>query len=363
MSDDKKIKGGETSTNDHLKVSEIILSAQDELVKDLAARRHAVHDDMLTQYGVEREKHLEYSAYEVSCLANAIATANPGLFTEYIDWVKAMFKSKDIPLTALEQSLELVQESMLSGLPHETHKIITRFIQAGMDELRGPSSETSSFIDTKNTHGELAQQYLDVVLAGDRATANRLVMKAFNGGLSIFDIYFHVLQPVQYEIGRLWQTNRISVAQEHFVSGVTQVIMSQLYYPHICDTKKTGKKMVAVCVSGELHEIGIRMISDLFEMEGWDVYLLGANMPVYDIVESLLTHEADVLGISAAMASSINKVEKIVARVKASEASSTSIIVGGFAFKQDVRLWKLVGADYYAGDAKEALQTAKQLGD
>ena len=45
--------------------------------------------------------------------------------------------------------------------------------------------------------------------------------------------------------------------------------------------------MVATCIGGELHEIGIRMVADFFEMEGWDTYYLGANTPADAVVAEL----------------------------------------------------------------------------
>lgn len=346
---------------DHAAVSAHILSCHDELARDLTARRQAVLGEMFARYGVAPEKLLEYSLYEVAWLASAIAEANPGLFREYVDWAKSMFESRSIPLTVLENNLDLVRQTLRAGLPPETHATIDAIILAGMEELRGPGLSIPSFIGPEAPHGALARQYLDAVLAGDRPGANRCIMEAFSRGVPIREIYLDVLQPVQYEIGRLWQTNRISVAQEHFASGVTQMIMSQLYYPHISSADRTGKTMVAICVSGELHEIGIRMVADLFELAGWEVFLLGANMPAYDIVESLRQHNADLLGISAAMASSVNKVKQLVELVRSSDAATVPIIVGGFAFNRDEQLWRLVGADLYARDAETALSIARGI--
>ena len=80
------------------------------------------------------------------------------------------------------------------------------------------------------------------------------------------DIYLQVFQPAQREVGRLGQTNRISVALEHYVTAATQPIMSQLY-PRIFSPEKTGRRLIATCVGGELHEIGVRMVADFFEMD------------------------------------------------------------------------------------------------
>ncbi|WP_440120087.1 hypothetical protein [Paenibacillus sp. QZ-Y1] len=38
--------------------------------------------------------------------------------------------------------------------------------------------------------------------------------------------------------------------------------------------------MVAACVGSEQHEIGLRMLTDVFEMEGWDTYYLGQMFPM-----------------------------------------------------------------------------------
>ena len=93
---------------------------------------------------------------------------------------------------------------------------------------------------------ELAKKYLESLLRGDRETAARLILDAVEKGESIRNIYLHVFQRTQYEIGRLWYLNRISVAEEHFATAATQLIMSQLY-PYVFSTKKTGSKLVAAC--------------------------------------------------------------------------------------------------------------------
>ena len=105
--------------------------------------------------------------------------------------------------------------------------------------------------------------------------------------------------------------NEVSVAQEHFCTAATQLIMSQLY-PHIFATVKTGRCLVATAVGGELHEIGVRMMADFLEMEGWDTYYLGGNMPAESIVRSLKDRHADVVAISATISSRVSKVTELI---------------------------------------------------
>ncbi len=186
-------------------------------------------------------------------------------------------------------------------------------------------------------------------------------MTVIRNGVSIKDIYLHVLQPVQYEIGLLWQLNKISVALEHYASSVTQLVMSQLYSSICHKSKKSKGRIVAVCASGELHEIGIRMVADFFEMEGWKTHFLGANMPVNDLVQTLLAQKPDLLAISASMSSNVVKTKKVIKAVRSSQTHGITIIVGGYLFNRVPELWKQVGADYYAKDAQEALRIANQI--
>jgi len=90
------------------------------------------------------------------------------------------------------------------------------------------------------------------------------------------ELYLKVSQRTQREVGRLWQLNRISVAQEHFCTGATQQIMAFLY-PHLFRGGSKARRVLVACVGKELHEIGARMVADFFELEGWDSYFIGAN--------------------------------------------------------------------------------------
>ena len=210
--------------------------------------------------------------------------------------------------------------------------------------------------------GGLAQKYLKALLQGERHRASRLILEAVDAGAKVKDIYLEVFQPSQLEIGRLWQMNLINVAQEHYCSASTQLIMSQLY-PYIFATEKMGKKLVATCVSGELHEIGIRMVSDFFEMEGWDTYYLGANTPLESVLKIIVDQNPDLVCLSATMTFHVGQVAQIIARIRELKDGQQrlAIMVGGYPFNVAPGLWKKIDADAGARDAQEAVEVATRL--
>ena len=189
--------------------------------------------------------------------------------------------------------------------------------------------------------------------------ATSLILQLADEGQSIKSIYLNILQPVQREIGLLWQTGKITVAQEHYCTSITQLAISRLY-PYIFAEHSTGKTLIATCVSGELHEIGLRMLSDIFELEGWDTWYLGANMPIRDVIKTIRDKNPDLIAISATMTFHLQRVADLIAQIREAEIT-TPIMVGGYPFNLDPELWKEVRADAYAMDAEEALEKANKL--
>jgi len=205
------------------------------------------------------------------------------------------------------------------------------------------------------------QLFMKHLLKSDKKAASDLILNTAEKGISIIDIYKYIIQKSQYEIGRLWQMNIISVAQEHYCTAVTQMIMSQLY-PYIFSTEKNGYTLVATCVAGELHELGIRMVADIFELMGWDTYFLGANTPLSSIVETLKSRDADVLAVSASMTFNVGKVKELIGQVKSVEdLKNVKIIVGGRPFNISGELWKKVNADGFGSDAEASVETANRI--
>src|ERR687884_855481 len=114
----------------------------------------------------------------------------------------------------------------------------------------------------------------------------------------------------------------MSGAQGHFCTAATQLLMAQ-FYPAILTMAKVGPRFVAACVAGELHELGMRMVADVLELEGWETHYLGANTPAESVVHMVVDRQAHVVGISATMPFHVRAVAALVAAVRSEEACKT----------------------------------------
>jgi methanogenic corrinoid protein MtbC1 len=298
-------------------LSQLIDEQRDSLALDIIARHYAVHPELEERYGKKgRFKCIEDANYHLTYLSEAIATSHPSLFANYIAWAKVLLTGIGIPSEDLAENLEIVRDVLTDKLPTEMESLINEYIDEGLTQLPSLPSALPTCIEESEPLAELAQQYLDTLLRGERQIASRLILNAVTKDkISVKDIYLHVFQRSQYEIGRLWQMNKISVAQEHYCTAATQLIMSQLY-SHIFATERLDHTLVATCVGGDLHEIGVRMVADFFEMEGWDTYYLGANTPTPSVLQELEERRAEVLAISATMTFHLRAVEELITAVR-----------------------------------------------
>ena len=344
-------------------VSETIRAQRDAIAEKAVARQYALKPDRWKPYGsVGREKSVRDVGYHLSYLSEAIAASDANLFAEYIRWAQVLFAELGFSEDVLPTTLICVGDALEETLPAEMMDVVRPSIQAGLQQARSVHSPIPSFLAADKPLSTMAQRYLDALLSGKRLAASQMVLDAVEQGTPVRDIYLQVFQPAQREVGRLWQTNQISVALEHYVTAATQLIMSQLY-PRIFGSEKTGRRLIATCVGGELHEIGVRMVADFFEMEGWDTTYLGANTPTAGVLQMLDDRKADVLAISATMTPHISAVAEMIARVRAADVGTVRILVGGYPFNLSPDLWLRVGADACAQDAEQAVLVASQLAD
>jgi methanogenic corrinoid protein MtbC1 len=257
----------------------------------------------------------------------------------------------------------VLNENLPPGIRVRTGAILTEAITA----LATAPTTVPSFFTEGDPLDQEAREYLRALIAADRARARALVMALVEQDTPLRDIYLHLIQPVLYEVGRLWQVQQITVAQEHYVTAATQQILAQLYLPVAREVKRAnrrGRTLVAACAGYELHEVGIRMVADFFEMDGWDTYYTGANTPVESIVKMVADERASAVALSLTMCYHIPHLHRLILSLRDDrETASVKILVGGYPFNLVHGLWQKIGADAYATSAQDAVRAVNRMMD
>ena len=342
-------------------IKNILTEKRNAIAEKVVEIQYGQHPGYWKQFGPEGKRiSIRDAAYHLTFLTEAVVMEDQDIFTDYVQWVKQLFEGLGFSAEVMINTLKCTREVLKNFLSGNLYQIVSEYLDAGIRKMNEPAPAIHSYIDESAPLGSLAQSFNQELLKGNRNRASQMILNEVEEGTSIKDIYLHVFQKSQLEVGRLWLENRISVAREHFVSAATQMIMSQLY-PYIFSTERRGHSFIGACVGGELHEIGIRMVCDFFEMEGWDTYYLGANTPAASLLQSAKANNAEILGLSATMPFHISILKDVISRIRQDEyGKKLKVLVGGNAINNKKQLLNTLGADGFAPDAQKAVELASQ---
>jgi methanogenic corrinoid protein MtbC1 len=204
------------------------------------------------------------------------------------------------------------------------------------------------------------ENYLNALAEGTFSRAVKVVQEALHSGLSPETIYDEVFTPSMRQVGVLWQSGQLSVAQEHLATGITEycrnlVMSSKSGIP----TKRIGRVLLT-SVSGNYHTLGINLLGDVFRWQGWEVFPLFSEMPEIEITESVFRHQIDLVCLSVSLPGQVIRAIKAVKTLRQSGWKGL-IEVGGAAFLSNPEAFKQTGADFLGGDAQETVEQATRL--
>jgi MerR family transcriptional regulator, light-induced transcriptional regulator len=341
-------------------VAEKLRRAKQTIAEDVTEEFLRRHPDWLERYGERARTYgIEDAIFHVEFLAGAIEGGPPAGFADYARWTAGMLAARKIEPRFLAENLEQVGAAARRVVSEDEHQLVQRFVRAGASA----AAETPDRPDTLASESGLAltqSLFLRAILQGQRRAAANVALEALSAGHSLQDIYVDVFQESLYEVGRRWETNQITVAEEHMATAIVQYVLAQVYERMEAPSAERGR-VVLTGVQGEQHQVGANMVADALEADGWDVRFLGANVPHPTILKAIEDHDADVVGISATMLFNVPQVVRLVNDVRSRMgAERPRIILGGAAFRSAPELWKELGADGFAPDVRTAVDLARQ---
>ncbi len=119
-------------------------------------------------------------------------------------------------------------------------------------------------------------------------------------------------------------------------------------------------KMVIGTVKGDIHDIGKNLVGMMMEGAGFEVVDLGINNAADKYIDALLSEEADILGMSALLTTTMPYMKVVIDTLKEKGIRDDYIVlVGGAPLNEE--FGRAIGADAYCRDAAVAVETAKQF--
>ncbi|HAO61781.1 MAG TPA: cobalamin-binding protein [Erysipelotrichaceae bacterium] len=348
-----------------------LLHLSSDRTNDLAERAFKMQLSMnqeISNTYTERQRRLMYEGilYNLSYLEIAGKFDDEKIFVEYTRWLYQLlcYLAKNKVGSRIQTHHRLKQHyQILAKIYAEMDDLnpnkMLGILQKGIEAL---DQEQSLPLDRANHKSDkyenIRREYLNYLIKSDTRSAIGLVQNLAKSNIVIDDIFQNILQEVMVEVGDLWHKNEISVDKEHYCTSTTQTALSQ-FYPVIFERPRNGFKILTCSVGSELHEMGIRMLSDLFEYHGWDSIYLGAAVPQEAILNAILENKPDFIGLSVTMPQHLELCHDIVERIK-DKFPDLKIAVGGRAFASTSDLWKKWDVDISTQNATQLIEWANQ---
>ncbi len=189
-----------------------------------------------------------------------------------------------------------------------------------LDSGSGESRET--------TVRRMARAYLSALLAADEVAAESTIRDAIDAGLTGAEIDEELIAPALWRVGELWERGDISVADEHAATEISlRVLALQREARRVADAR-AGHRVMLATPPGEMHVVALRMVSNLLRHSGYQVLMLGADVPADDLRTSVLHHRPDVICMSVTLVSRADPMLRLIDAMRELHPS-VGFVVGG----------------------------------
>jgi corrinoid protein of di/trimethylamine methyltransferase len=208
----------------------------------------------------------------------------------------------------------------------------------------------------------ILRQIEQAVIDGDRAAVLERVRAAVDAGVEPELVISRGLTPGLYAVGEKFDAGEYFLPDMMLAAeamGAAVELLDPLIQGRSSGEAKAGRVVIGT-VRGDLHSIGKDIVIMMLKASGFQVFDLGVDVPSERFVEQVQQQQADLLGISALMTTTIQEQKQIIERLKAAGLrSQVKVIVGGAPLSEE---WAAkIGADAYAPDAIAGVKKAKAL--
>jgi methanogenic corrinoid protein MtbC1 len=308
----------EATTEFREKLDELLVAVGERLALD--AEFHCAGIDC-DQLGLSRHVNHEFGRL-------LAAVYEFGLFERLTDesrWFVSMLSRHGFGPGYFGRMLEAWSVAVVSSI----RLAYARELAAPLDNLRG---NLGLLIESRRREPELsveARELLDLLRARKRREAAESVLALAESGLPLERVVEEVVLSAMGYFGYLWETGRITVADEHAATEICRYVLYRLF-DSVEPAKSMGLKALASCVPGDEHELGVEIVGEYLRLKGWEVFTVGRSSPQEDILKALVEFRPHVAFFSATMIANLPAARALVAEVQKT-LPGLGVVLGGAA--------------------------------
>jgi corrinoid protein of di/trimethylamine methyltransferase len=211
------------------------------------------------------------------------------------------------------------------------------------------------------TQEHFYKEISDAIVNLEKDKAIELANKAVNENMNLLDVIEKGYGDGIRRIGDLWEEGEFFLPELMLGGTIMQESMDVL----LPKLKSSGKSIslgtvVIATIEGDIHSIGKTIVGTMLSANGFEVYDLGADVPAEKIIDTAIEKNADVIGVSALLTTTMFGQKKIIDILEEKGIRNKfKVIIGGAPVTQS---WtEECQADGFAGSAVEAVMLVKNL--
>lgn len=204
------------------------------------------------------------------------------------------------------------------------------------------------------------EKFFQAISMGKMEEVKALTQRALDDGVTPAKILQEGLIKAMDRIGLLFKNNEIYIPEVLIAARAMHAGLDVLRPILAKSTTTAAAKVILGTVRGDLHDIGKNLVGMMLEGGGFEVVDLGIDVPPEKFLESARDKEAQVIGMSALLTTTMLQMKTTIDLIKAAGLQKEiKTIIGGAPVTAEFA--QKIGADGYAPDAASAVQVVKGL--
>ena len=203
----------------------------------------------------------------------------------------------------------------------------------------------------------LLERFFNALISGDRNAARTIVDDVLEADTPAAEVLSNLFWPVLEHVQNLYRNDQLAVLPYQYATRLLCQLMDQMQL-RLERIEPNGSKVLVVCGEEQSEELAGQMAADLLESGGYEVYFAGGGVANDEIVEQLAALNADKLVVFGARPQTVPATRLLIDRLHDIGACpSLQIVVGGGVFNRADGLAEEIGADLWAHDPLDLLDT------
>lgn len=311
-----------------------------------------IAEDVIEELGIN-EIHYMIKYYQ-KIILNTLFFSDKKMFLEYHKWLYRVYYYRGIDLDFFAFLNQSFQNICLKYIKSDICINIGEFFDYILKEhelLKTQASKKRYILDEE----EKAKTFAQALISGDSKKALQLCKEESSNLDNFLSFYNHIVSNAMKYIGFLWESSELSISKEHIATNTLEEVIMEVLNSFENESKKE-KHVFLSCAPSELHGLGVKVASKVFQIQGYKVSNLGSNIPFEEVKKAIIEFKPDFIILTATLQTSLIEVAFLINEINKDKMIFTKdfkVAIAGGAFESLTTPSKLLQADFYLDELKD----------